>query len=232
MLKELSSFNQAVSMRSLPSREAVAEANYAFEISSKVNYGEAFTRTPKEITSSIVRLFAGWFAKLGVDEKLDFALLDNNDFFTEKYVSYICGKNANVQQFERAQPTLFASEIRLFLAMKCFDRKIEMAWEGHRAFFSEGGKLFAAFRAIATKGRSYIHEAIGHEAKHGHISDAESVELSIEEVLSSLFNKCVGSIIAAPLASQRAIQDEAINPASTLVMLNNPEIEDHVEKPA
>lgn len=198
MSKELSSFNQAVSMMSLPMREAAAEMNFALEISSKVNYGEAFSKTPKEITNSITRLFRGWYLSLSDPEKLNFLLLDNNEAFTESYVLHCCGKNPNIAAFEKAHPSVFSSEIRMFLAMKCFDKKIDAAWEGKQAFFSEGGKQFAAFRAIAVKGRNMIHEAIGHEVKHGHITDAESVEISIGEVLSSVFNKCMTDILSSP----------------------------------
>lgn len=130
----LLSFNAAMGAMSLPGREAMLERSFALQIGGKMNYKDAFENTPENIVASIVRQFKFWYDGLGPEEQNSFLLLANNAAFTKDFIEYLCNKKPEIERLFDEAPQALQADVSAFLAMHCYDAKIEVQSRGNRPF--------------------------------------------------------------------------------------------------
>jgi hypothetical protein len=192
----LLSFDEALNAMSAPAKEAMTERSYALAIGGKANYSDAFEETPKEFRNSIVRRFNLWFASLSPQEQRNFLMLCNADRFAPGFVDYLCnqgGKLEGLSDFAEKQPDVFLKEIRLFLAMHSYDKKIDEAKNGVLAFFSSDGQRFAMLRAFSRQGREFVHEAMGRARKY-ECDSGDDQEKAVAGILQTLLAEFFGQL--------------------------------------
>ena len=143
------SFNDAMSAMSLPGREAMLERTFALQIGGRLNYKNVFENTPEALVASIVRQFNFWYYGLSPREQSSFLLLTNNTAFTKAFTEYICNKKTEIERFFNEDPKALTKDVSAFLAMRCYDAKIEVAKQGKPAFFCADGQRVAIFRMFA-----------------------------------------------------------------------------------
>lgn len=145
----LLSFNAVMRAMSLPGREAMLERSFALQIGGKLDYKEAFENTPEPLIGNIVRQFKFWHDELSPEEQNSFFLLANNATFTKDFIEYLCNENPEIERLFDEAPQALRTDVSAFLAMRCYDVKIEVAKQGKPAFFCADGQRVAIFRMFA-----------------------------------------------------------------------------------
>lgn len=181
----LLSFNAAMGAMSLPGREAMLERSFALQIGGKMNYKDAFENTPENIVASIVRQFKFWYDGLGPEEQNSFLLLANNAAFTKDFIEYLCNKKPEIERLFDEAPQALQADVSAFLAMHCYDAKIEVAKQGKPAFFCADGQRVAIFRLFSKQARSFAHEASGRARKCEYASN-EEMERGIVDIVRTV----------------------------------------------
>lgn len=181
----LLSFNAAMGAMSLPGREAMLERSFALQIGGKMNYKDAFESTPENIVASIVRQFKFWYDGLGPEGQNSFLLLANNTAFTKDFIEYLCNKKPEIERLFDEAPQALQADVSAFLAMRCYDAKIEVAKQGKPAFFCADGQRVAIFRLFSKQARSFAHEASGRARKCEYASN-EEMERGIVDIVRTV----------------------------------------------
>ena len=188
------SFNDAMSAMSLPGREAMLERTFALQIGGRLNYKNVFENTPEALVASIVRQFNFWYYGLSPREQSSFLLLTNNTAFTKAFTEYICNKKTEIERFFNEDPKALTKDVSAFLAMRCYDAKIEVAKQGKPAFFCADGQRVAIFRMFSKQGRSFIHEASGRARKCNYAS-SEDMERHIVDIVHAVIDEQMGVLL-------------------------------------
>lgn len=188
------SFNDAMSAMSLPGREAMLERTFALQIGGRLNYKDVFENTPEALVASIVRQFNFWYDGLSPREQSSFLLLTNNTAFTKSFTEYICNKKTEIERFFNEDPKALTKDVSAFLAMRCYDAKIEVAKQGKPAFFCADGQRVAIFRMFSKQGRSFVHEASGRARKCNYAS-SEDMERHIVDIVHAVMDEQMGALL-------------------------------------
>jgi hypothetical protein len=182
------SFNLALNAMSIPAREAAAERSYALAISDKITYGSAFKETPQEFVRAILYRFNSWYSGLDQNGQEAFLMLVNLDFFTDEFSRFMLATKPELADIAGNHTETFFEEVRIFLAMHCYDKKIEWGRKGVNSFFSDAGQFFAVTRDITINGRSHMHEAFGRVVKNG-CETKEEIRQIFQEVVMEFYSE-------------------------------------------
>ena len=188
------SFNDAMSAMSLPGREAMLERTFALQIGGKLNYKDVFENTPEALIASIVRQFNFWYNGLSTQEQSSFLLLTNNAAFSKDFIEYLRNKKPEIGRFFDEAPQSLQTDVSAFLAMHCYDAKIEMAKQGKPAFFCTEGQRVAISRLFAKQVRSFVHEASGRARKCDYAS-SEEMERGIVDIVRTVMAQEIGPLL-------------------------------------
>lgn len=188
------SFNDAMSAMSLPGREAMLERTFALQIGGKLNYKDVFENTPEALVASIVRQFSFWYNCLSPQEQSSFLLLTNNAAFSKDFIEYLCNKKPEIGRFFDEAPQALQTDISAFLAMHCYDAKIDIAQQGKPAFFCTEGQRVAISRLFSKQGRSFVHEASGRARKCNYAS-SEDMERRIVNIVHAVMDEKMGALL-------------------------------------
>lgn len=190
----LLSFNAVMRAMSLPGREAMLERSFALQIGGKLDYKEAFENTPEPLIGNIVRQFKFWYDELSPEEQNSFFLLANNATFTKDFIEYLCNENPEIERLFDEAPQALRTDVSAFLAMRCYDAKIEVAKQGKPAFFCADGQRVAIFRMFSKQGRSFVHEASGRARKCNYAS-SEDMERHIVDIVHAVMDEHMGALL-------------------------------------
>lgn len=190
----LLSFNAVMRAMSLPGREAMLERSFALQIGGKLDYKEAFENTPEPLIGNIVRQFKFWYDELSPEEQNSFFLLANNATFTKDFIEYLCNENPEIERLFDEAPQALRTDVSAFLAMRCYDVKIEVAKQGKPAFFCADGQRVAIFRMFSKQGRSFVHEASGRARKCNYAS-SEDMERHIVDIVHAVMDEHMGALL-------------------------------------
>ena len=170
------------------------ERTFALQIGGKLNYKDVFENTPEAIVASIVRQFNFWYGGLSPQEQSSFLLLTNNAAFTKAFTEYLCNKKPEIERLFGEAPQSLQADISAFLAMRCYDAKIEIAKHGKPAFFCTEGQRVAISRLFAKQVRSFVHEASGRARKCDYAS-SEEMERGIVDIVRTVMAQEIGPLL-------------------------------------